>query len=63
MADEDLKDMQGDRYAGDQTFGAQAAEEADKVDELEAEGGAEAVQAADPGERVEPNAWGKADNA
>ena len=63
MADEELKDMQGDRYAGDQTFGAQAAAEAEEVDKLEAEGGAEAVEAADPGERVEPNAWGKADEA
>ena len=62
MADEQ-KDHQGDRYKEDQTFGANAAEDAEKVDRLEAEGGADAVAEADPGERVEPNAWGKADNA
>lgn len=62
MADEQ-KDHQGDRYKEDQTFGAQAAEEAEQVDRLEDEGGGQAVEAADPGERPEPNAGGKADNA
>ena len=61
MADE-LKDHQGDRYKDDQTFGAKAAQEADEVDELEAEGGSEAVESADPGERAEPHAAGKAEN-
>ena len=61
MADE-LKDHQGDRYKDDQTFGAKAAEEAEEVDRLEDEGGAEAVGEADPGERTEPHAAGKAES-
>ena len=60
MADE-LKDHQGDRYKDDQTFGAKAADEADEVDRLEAKGGADAVEDADPGERTEPHAAGKAE--
>ena len=60
MADES-KDHQGDRYKDDQTFGAKAADAAEKVDELEADGGAEAVEAADPGRRTEPHAAGKAE--
>ena len=61
MADEQ-KDHQGDRYKDDQTFGAKAAEEVEQVDRLEDEGGAEAVESADPGERTEPHAAGKAEN-
>ena len=61
MADEQ-KDHQGDRYKEDQTFGANAADDAEKVDQLEAEGGAEAVADADPGEQTEPHAAGKAEN-
>ena len=61
MADE-LKDHQGDRYKDDQTFGANAADDAEEVDRLEAEGGADAVESQDPGERTEPHAGGKAEN-
>jgi hypothetical protein len=56
----EAKDHQGDRYEKDQTFGANAAAEAEEVDRLEREGGAEAVAGADPGERPEPHASGKA---
>ena len=61
MADEQ-KDHQGDRYKDDQTFGAKAAQEAQQVDRLEDEGGSEAVESADPGQRKEPHAAGKAEN-
>lgn len=60
MADE-MKDHSGDRYKDDQTFGAKAADEAEEVDRLEDEGGAEAVESQDPGERTEPHAGGKAE--
>ena len=61
MADEQ-KDHQGDRYKEDQTFGANAAQDAEKVDQLEAEGGTDAVEDADPGEHTEPHAAGKAES-
>ena len=61
MADEQ-KDHQGDRYKDDQTFGANAAKDAEKVDQLEADGGEGAVEDADPGERAEPHAAGKAES-
>ena len=54
---------QGDRYEADQRFGQKAAEEQEQVERLEAEGGAEAVEEADPGPREEPHAAGKADPA
>jgi hypothetical protein len=51
--------MEQKRDPQDQEFGSKAAEEQAEVDRLEREGGEDAVEQADPGERTEPHAGGR----